>query len=964
MPKQVSTYAFNLYDAIMLYAHAADALLRNASAGGLADPHLLVRAMMNTSFATPGGIVELDGRGDMPEPVAIMNYKRVRADSPELHSIKLGVHEPHRRVFVLTPQSGDVVWPGGLRSVPKGLIAPLVTKGAPVQRTMSEAYVLAALLIVVIAAMLFVGLVYRKRQKQAALEKTQQELQEIFLNVLDELSAQDDSAVSPPEVDPTTTEITFVMTDIEKSTDASVASPDAMQEVQIVHDLVMREAIAKFNGFEIATQGDAFEIAFVSTVDACNFANFVQAQLHAVQWSKAVLKLPQFGVAYAEDNRAHRRKEMLRGPRIRIGVHRAVAGTWSTFEHEVTRQVVFTGPSYTIAAAIADSANGGQILISGPTADVVMLQMPAMKFPVLRGVGCFKLSAPSLPPGQMLVELYDLQRYESATMPKRTFKDPPRNLLMLRRADGLSAVSLSQFSEASLTFVAIELVMEAPPNGRKSAIPRLESALSGSSAESAQSSKPRHGIDGLRYILARRLGICAAQSGGYLVPEAEHRNQSVAVFNDVKAAICFAAAGQMALLTTSYSQEQLAYCEPEQRAPDGRLIFRGVRSKMVIHTSDQYYSTTDSSPVTTHIFTPKGRSRHAVTDAEELDELAHRVLGQAHDQPRVFKGEAITYAMDVLSATYPGQILMTQNAWQGLHGKTPVGTFLLHAGALRQPVDAFGGSPPDPSPARGSGELSEWTAPLSAASRGQLDILMELVPNYLGARYFPSSLHSASTLEIHCEGYRSAPPISRPIAIAFCSLQSADGAVKELAYKVACYEIRRTLELCSGYSANRFWLCIAFASHFHSAFIPNLCRYECKEAEPGKFTLAFTCFSNAVRFAASVHVNLVAADWPPQLLALDECAPQLSSDGSLLFRGLRIKVGIAFGQAASRKPLKSGRAGLHSGHFEKKIFCFLQPPCDGCNSPLCDRGWDVRNPGRCSDLQIILVHCRISPHGL
>jgi hypothetical protein len=45
-----------------------------------------------------------------------------------------------------------------------------------------------------------------------------------------------------------------------------------MHNVQQVHDFTMRELISKNGGFEIGTQGDAFECAFVSVVDAVNFA--------------------------------------------------------------------------------------------------------------------------------------------------------------------------------------------------------------------------------------------------------------------------------------------------------------------------------------------------------------------------------------------------------------------------------------------------------------------------------------------------------------------------------------------------------------------------------------------------------------------------------------------------------------------------------------------------------------------
>ena len=107
----------------------------------------------------------------------------------------------------------------------------------------------------------------------------------------------------------------------------------------------------------------------------------------------------------------------------------------------------------------------------------------------------------------------------------------------------------------------------------------------------------------------------------------------------------------------------------------------------------------------------------------------------------------------------------------------------------------------------------------------------------------------------------------------------------------------------------------------------TLHRYECKEGEPGKFTLVFRTFEAAIAFGSTVHTALLRTDWPADVLSLSECAEEPSPTGRTLFRGLRVKVGIAFGQAASRKPLSSGRAGTALRHASSMGF--------GCNPSRC-----------------------------
>ena len=64
----------------------------------------------------------------------------------------------------------------------------------------------------------------------------------------------------------------------------------ALAGMQLLH-----EGIAKFNGYEINTEGDSFHIAFTSVAAAVQVAMETQARLLDSDWPKDVLKLPACG---------------------------------------------------------------------------------------------------------------------------------------------------------------------------------------------------------------------------------------------------------------------------------------------------------------------------------------------------------------------------------------------------------------------------------------------------------------------------------------------------------------------------------------------------------------------------------------------------------------------------------------------------------------------------------------------
>ena len=149
--------------------------------------------------------------------------------------------------------------------------------------------------------------------------------------------------VAGPNKVPTGT-VTFLFSDIEGSTARWERAPVAMQEALQRHDRLVRAAIVDNEGHVFKTIGDAFCAAFPR-------AEAGVAAAVAVERSLA-----------AEDFTA------VDGVRVRIALH---SGTADERDHD------YFGPVVNRVARLLSVAHGGQIILSGITADLAQGNMPA-----------------------------------------------------------------------------------------------------------------------------------------------------------------------------------------------------------------------------------------------------------------------------------------------------------------------------------------------------------------------------------------------------------------------------------------------------------------------------------------------------------------------------------------------------------------------------------------------------------
>jgi len=137
--------------------------------------------------------------------------------------------------------------------------------------------------------------------------------------------------------------VTFLFTDIEGSTNLLDDLGEQYSAVLETHHSLMRNAIQKWNGTEVDTQGDSFFVTFTRALDAVQCVAQMQRALQSHPWV---------------DHKA---------PRVRMGLHTGEPLIASTG---------YVGMDVHRAARIGDAAHGGQVLLSQTTRELVMHDLP------------------------------------------------------------------------------------------------------------------------------------------------------------------------------------------------------------------------------------------------------------------------------------------------------------------------------------------------------------------------------------------------------------------------------------------------------------------------------------------------------------------------------------------------------------------------------------------------------------
>lgn len=150
-------------------------------------------------------------------------------------------------------------------------------------------------------------------------------------------------------------DVTIIYTDVQGSTSLWEADPLAMKKSTDLHDSIIRKCYADHGGYEITTEGDAFNLAFQHPADAIGFALKAQLSLYRAKWPEGILNHPD-----GCDNE----KKKFRGFRVRMGMHH---GPTTSNVHETTGRTIYQGEAVDISKAIEKMSHGGQILTTVET---------------------------------------------------------------------------------------------------------------------------------------------------------------------------------------------------------------------------------------------------------------------------------------------------------------------------------------------------------------------------------------------------------------------------------------------------------------------------------------------------------------------------------------------------------------------------------------------------------------------
>ncbi|GFR43827.1 hypothetical protein Agub_g4947, partial [Astrephomene gubernaculifera] len=109
-----------------------------------------------------------------------------------------------------------------------------------------------------------------------------------------------EEAPSAPQAGP---ETTLLVTDIQSSTSLwEQLDPEVMNRALSIHHTIMRKCIAEWRGYESATEGDSFIVAFHNPTDALMCALEAQQALLSAPWPPELLQPPSLVLAEGEEN--------------------------------------------------------------------------------------------------------------------------------------------------------------------------------------------------------------------------------------------------------------------------------------------------------------------------------------------------------------------------------------------------------------------------------------------------------------------------------------------------------------------------------------------------------------------------------------------------------------------------------------------------------------------------------------
>jgi predicted ATPase/class 3 adenylate cyclase len=212
--------------------------------------------------------------------------------------------------------------------------------------------------------------------------------------------------------------VVLVFTDVQSSTQLWEQCGEAMRTALDVHNGVLRARLATTSGYEVKTQGDSFMVAFPSVTQAVRWCLEAQEALLHAPWPAALLAHPQ-----AAEERGPQGKPLLRGLRVRMGVH---LGEAECRVDERTGRADYFGRTVNVAARVADAGHGGQVLLSGAAWSQLAQRLEEVGQPAVRALGEFRFKGLEEPVS--LIEVLPASLADRSFGPQRAQEERRGNL--------------------------------------------------------------------------------------------------------------------------------------------------------------------------------------------------------------------------------------------------------------------------------------------------------------------------------------------------------------------------------------------------------------------------------------------------------------------------------------------------------------------------------------------------------
>ena len=156
----------------------------------------------------------------------------------------------------------------------------------------------------------------------------------------------------------------IVFTDITQATELWELFPSEMETALATHDEIARELMEECEGYEVKTLGDSFMVAFEDPVLAVDFMMRLQTRLLRAEWPEAML---QHAACRCQG-------DYFRGLRVRCGCHVGPAVISETHQGGYD----YTGTSVNLASRVSDCGEGGQVIITERTYQMIEPHMDAL----------------------------------------------------------------------------------------------------------------------------------------------------------------------------------------------------------------------------------------------------------------------------------------------------------------------------------------------------------------------------------------------------------------------------------------------------------------------------------------------------------------------------------------------------------------------------------------------------------